>query len=94
MVRTLESHPAIVEACVVGLEDPRLGQVPGAAYIVAKGADAPSEYELDTYLRSKLMSYQVPVVFMRVDELPRTSSLKADQQAVKALLRCLHQPGT
>lgn len=94
VVRTLESHPAIVEACVVGLEDPRLGQVPGAAYIVAKGADAPSEYELDTYLRSKLMSYQVPVVFMRVDELPRTSSLKADQQAVKALLRCLHQPGT
>ena len=89
VVRALESHPAIVEASVVGLKDPRLGQVPAAAYTLAKGASDPGADELAGFLRGKLTSYQVPVLFKLVDELPRTPSLKADQTAVKALLQPL-----
>lgn len=92
VVRALESHPAIVEASVVALKDERLGQVPGAAYVLAKGKPDPAQAELVEYLKSKLTTYQIPVVFNPVDDLPRTPSLKADQQAVKALLQDLHKP--
>jgi acyl-coenzyme A synthetase/AMP-(fatty) acid ligase len=91
VVRALERHPAIVEACVVGLKDSRLGEVPGAAYMLAKDATAPTENDLVAFLKEKLTSYQVPVIFKPVAELPRTTSLKADQQAVKALLQGLHE---
>jgi acyl-coenzyme A synthetase/AMP-(fatty) acid ligase len=91
VVRALESHPAVVEAAVVGLKDERLGQVPGAAYTLAKGASDPGGEELASYLKQRLTSYQVPVVFKALDDLPRTVSLKADLTAVKALLEPLHE---
>jgi acyl-coenzyme A synthetase/AMP-(fatty) acid ligase len=91
VVRALESHPAVVEAAVVGLKDERLGQVPGAAYTLAKGASDPGGEELASYLKQRLTSYQVPVVLKALDDLPRTVSLKADLTAVKALLEPLHE---
>lgn len=90
VVRVLEAHPAVLEASVVGLNDARLGQVPAAAYVVAKGADPPSDEELTAFLKAKLTSYQVPVLFKAMPELPRTTSMKADQSAVKALLQPIH----
>jgi acyl-coenzyme A synthetase/AMP-(fatty) acid ligase len=85
LVRAIEQHPSIREAAVVGLSDARLGQVPAAAYILKSGATAPSEAELREFLRDRLMPYQVPVRLLAVAELPRTSSLKANQPALRAL---------
>lgn len=90
VARAIESHPAVVEASVVGIADSRLGQVPGAAYIVARGVTDPGADGLQAYLREKLTSYQVPVIYKAVQELPRTASMKADTVAVKALLQPLH----
>jgi len=91
VVRAMEAHPAILEASVVGLKDPRLGQVPGAAFIVAKGEAQPTDAELVAFLKERLTSYQVPVVFKALEELPRTTSMKADQTQVKAMLQPLHE---
>jgi len=91
VVRAMEAHPAVLEASVVGLKDARLGQVPGAAFIVASGETQPTDAELVAFLKERLTSYQVPVVFKAVAELPRTTSMKADQTAVKAILQPLHQ---
>lgn len=90
VVRAMEAHPAVIEAAVVGLKDDRLGQVPGVAYILAQGAEAPGEQDLIAFLKAKLTSYQIPVVFKAVGDLPRTTSMKADLQAVKALLQPIH----
>jgi acyl-coenzyme A synthetase/AMP-(fatty) acid ligase len=85
VVRALEGHPAIREAAVVGLPDARLGQVPAAAYILRSGAPPPLEDELRTFLKEKLLPYQVPARLMQVAELPRTPSLKVSQPDLKAL---------
>ena len=85
IVRALEQHPAIREAAVVALPDARLGQVPGAAYLVRSGHDAPTEADLRAFLKDRLLPYQVPVKFRSVSELPRTPSLKVSQPALKAI---------
>lgn len=85
VVKALQGHPAVREAAVTGLADPRLGQVPVAAWIAKAGADAPTEEGLRAWLKDRLMPYQVPVRLLQVDDLPRTPSMKVSQPALKAL---------
>lgn len=84
IVRVIESHPAVLEACVVALPDPRLGQVPAAAYRVRSGMKL-SDSELEGYLRERLTAYQVPVRLMQLEEFPRTPSMKPSQPALREL---------
>jgi acyl-CoA synthetase (AMP-forming)/AMP-acid ligase II len=83
--RVLISHPAVRDACVVGVPDPRLGQVPFAAIEVVQGMAAPSDDELKDLVRQELPVYNVPVAFTVVDELPRNPALKVSLPAVAAL---------
>jgi acyl-CoA synthetase (AMP-forming)/AMP-acid ligase II len=81
----LISHPAVRDACVVGVPDKRLGQVPFAAIEIARGMSAPSEDELKDLVRTSLPVYNVPVAFAVVDQLPRNPALKVSLPAVAAL---------
>lgn len=87
VLRVLEAHPAVREAAVIALDDARLGQVPAAAWIARAGVEAPEQDAMRDYLKQKLMPYQVPVLIVRYDELPRTPSLKVNQPALRALLQ-------
>lgn len=89
IVRALELHPAIREVAVVGLRDPRLGQTPAAAYILRSGAVAPTEAELTEFLRDRLLPYQMPTRLLRVEELPRTPSLKVSQPDLRAVFESI-----
>jgi acyl-CoA synthetase (AMP-forming)/AMP-acid ligase II len=63
----------VTDAAVVGVRDPRLGEVP-VAYVV--GADRTSDEELRARCREHLAPYKVPVAFHRVDTLPRSAAGK------------------
>ncbi len=80
----LRRHPGVGEAVVVGLDDPRLGQVPAAAVELAPGASADRE-ELLAFAREHLAAYQVPVELRMVTALPRTASMKVSLPEVRAL---------
>jgi long-chain acyl-CoA synthetase len=73
------------DACVVGVPDTRLGQVPFAAIELARGMPVPSDDELKDLVRRELPVYNVPVAFAVVDELPRNPALKVSLPAVAAL---------
>jgi len=81
----LISHPGVRDACVVGVPDARLGQVPFAAIEPARGAPAPTAEELADLVRGALPVYNVPVGFAIVDALPRNPALKVSLPAVAAL---------
>ena len=83
--RVLISHPAVRDACVVGVPDKRLGQVPFAAVEVAPGTTPPLATELASLVRQHLPAYNVPVAVAVVDELPRNPALKVSLPAVAAL---------
>ena len=83
--RVLISHPAVRDACVVGVPDERLGQVPFAAIEATPGMPAPSNDELKDFVRQSLPVYNVPVAFAVVDELPRNPALKVSLPEVAAL---------
>ncbi|ATE64223.1 class I adenylate-forming enzyme family protein [Rhizorhabdus dicambivorans] len=85
VAEAIERHPAIREAAVVGIADRRLGQVPAAAYALKPGTTPPSVADLRKFLREMLLPYQIPAEFIRVDELPRTASMKVGLQAVREL---------
>lgn len=72
----LLQHPSVLDACVVGVPDRRLGQVPFAAVELRSGAAQPTESELQDLVRATLASYQVPVAIAVVDALPRNAALK------------------
>jgi acyl-coenzyme A synthetase/AMP-(fatty) acid ligase len=79
----LVEHPAVRAAGVIGLPDPRLGQVPVA--VVETSARVTAE-ELMTWLRERLLAYQVPVRIEIVHELPLTPSMKVSRPDLLALL--------
>lgn len=83
--RVLIAHPSVRDACVVGVLDARLGQVPFAAIETAPDMPVPSDDELKDLVRKSLPVYNVPVAFTVVDELPRNPALKVSLPDVAAL---------
>ena len=81
----LVSHPAVRDACVVGVGDRRLGEVPFAAIELKPGVRVPSEADLMAWVRESLPSHHVPVAIMAVDALPRNAALKVRPSDVAAL---------
>jgi len=82
----LEEHPAVAEAAVVGLPDPRVGEVPAAAIRLAPGQKVSAE-ELAAWATERLAAYKVPVRFIFPEELPRTGTRKVRRAEVKALFK-------
>jgi long-chain acyl-CoA synthetase len=78
---TLESHPAVAGAAVVGRPDNRLGETP-VAMVELRERGAADAAEIVDYLRTRLARYEIPTQIAIVEEIPRTPSGKPDLSAV------------
>jgi long-chain acyl-CoA synthetase len=80
----LLTHPAVHDACVVGVPDARVGQLPFAAVELKVGHTANADDLKDT-VRAVLPAQSVPVAIAILDELPRNAAMKVRLDAVRAL---------
>ena len=71
----LAEHPAILEAAVVGLPDPKWGEVP-RAFIARRAGRSLTEDDVLAYLTGKIAGFKIPKRVEFVDFLPRNPSGK------------------
>lgn len=81
---TLEEHPDVLEAAVVGLPDDRVGERPAAVVRLADGA-AFDEGAMVAWAGEHLADYKVPQRIVVVDELPRTGTKKVQKRLLLEL---------
>jgi acyl-coenzyme A synthetase/AMP-(fatty) acid ligase len=82
----LRAHPAVADAVVVGLPDPRLNQIPAAAVVTRPGMPSASAAELMDWVRERKPAYWVPVKIVFVDALPRNAMFKVMRDQARALI--------
>jgi fatty-acyl-CoA synthase len=79
-------HPAIAEACVVGMPHDKWGETGTAVVVLEPGADA-SPAELLSHLSGRLAKYKWPDQFVFWTELPKSGYGKVTKRDVKHRLQ-------
>jgi acyl-coenzyme A synthetase/AMP-(fatty) acid ligase len=81
----LIQHPGVKAAAVVGVDDERRGQVPGALIELQNGAGEITAAELEAHVRKHVPATHVPAVWKFTKRIPRTASLKISRAEVKEI---------
>lgn len=79
------AHPAVMDAGVIGLPHPRLGEEP-AAVVTVKPGQQTSEDELRAFVRGRLAGFKVPVrIVLLTETLPRNANGKIVKKELRPL---------
>jgi fatty-acyl-CoA synthase len=78
------SHPAVVEAAVIGVPDPKWGERPLVAVVTPPGAEVTSE-ELRKFLGRQFAKWQLPEHWAFISEVPKTGVGKFDKKRLRAM---------
>jgi fatty-acyl-CoA synthase len=79
----LMAHPAVLEACVVGVPDPRWDERPLATVVLREGASATVE-ELREFLGGRVARWQLPERWAFIEAVPKTSVGKFDKKVLRS----------
>jgi fatty-acyl-CoA synthase len=81
----IATHPAIAEACVLGLPDPDWGERGVAVVSLVAGATL-AEGELAAFLKDRLAAYKIPREVVVVDAIPKSGYGKITKKLVREML--------
>jgi fatty-acyl-CoA synthase len=79
----LMAHPAVIEAAVIAVPDPRWDERPLAAVVLCEGADT-SAADLKEFLGGHVAKWQLPERWTFIEEVPKTSVGKFDKKVLRA----------
>ena len=82
--KILETHPEIIQACVVLVDDDIKGTKP-VAFVVKRKGSSLDENSLKAYTLANAPAYQHPRSVWFVDSLPLSSTNKLDRNGLRAL---------
>jgi len=68
----LQEHPAVIESCVVGLPDEKVGERIKAFVVLKKDVKGITGYELLRWCRGRLVDYKMPQYIEFRDMLPKS----------------------
>jgi len=78
----LLEHPTVSEIAVVGLPDPKWGEII-SCFVTTRGDHPPVVADLKAHCRAKLAPQKTPVVWVHVKEFPLTGSGKIQKFALR-----------
>jgi long-chain acyl-CoA synthetase len=71
----LMDHPAIAEACTIGVPDEKRGETVRSFVVLEPGASV-TEAELEAHCRENLAAYKIPKRFVFREHLPKSAMMK------------------
>ena len=86
MENLLMAHPAVAEAAVIAIPDPKWSERPLACVVFKKGKTASAE-DLRTHLAGGFAKWQLPDRFEVLDAIPRTSTGKFWKMKLREMYR-------
>ncbi|MFH1150001.1 MAG: long-chain-fatty-acid--CoA ligase [Actinomycetota bacterium] len=84
--RVIYEHPAILEAAVVGMPDPKWGEAVTAAVAFKEGMSA-TEEELIAFVKERIAGYKAPKRVIIMDAVPKTALGKVLRREVREHLQ-------
>ncbi len=79
----IAEHPSVSEVSVYGIPDERLGEVPCASIMLAKGKELDYE-ELQRFLKTKIAAFKIPArAFFQTQQLPRIATGKIAKKELR-----------
>lgn len=82
----LHTHPAVLEAAVIGVTDPKRGESP-MAFIIPRPGKKVTEEELIQFCKDNLANYKVIKAVKFVEEFPRNPNRKVLKRELREMLK-------
>ncbi|MGH9016818.1 MAG: long-chain fatty acid--CoA ligase, partial [Acidimicrobiales bacterium] len=80
------AHPAVFEAAVIGVPDPKWDERPLCVVVVCPDQERPDPLALLDFLSGRVARWWLPERWAFVEELPKTSVGKFDKKALRVLV--------
>ncbi len=79
-------HPAVLEAAVIGVPDPKWDERPLACIVLREGqaADASTVADIKSYLGERVAKWWIPESWSFIESVPKTSVGKFDKKVLRA----------